>query len=1096
MDVFESKLRDDGRSDACVEAFRSSYEALLRGESGTIKEADIEPATDIRYLEPVAPPAPPTAAAPVATKPRRASIREETTADPSLLAQTVVVKLNGGLGTSMGLDKAKSLLEVKDGLCFLDLICRQVVRLREAHGSSVRFMFMNSFSTSADTAAFLASRYPALAAEPGVELMQNRVPKVDAASLAPASWAANPELEWCPPGHGDLYASLAGSGKLDELLAAGVKYMFVSNSDNLGATLDVDLLTHFAHSDAPFLMEVCERTENDKKGGHLALRRADGRLILRESAQCADADKALFQDTSKHRFFNTNNLWVRLDRLRELLDRSGGIVPLPMIKNAKTVDPRDGASPAVFQLETAMGAAIECFDGADAAVVPRERFAPVKKCSDLLMLRSDAYALSDELRPALAAGAGARAPVVVLDAKRFKLVPQLEAATALGVPSLARCTRLEVEGPGTVHFGAGVTLVGAVRVLNRGGEPKTLPGGRTYTDETVDLTDAAGEGALAVEELPTSPIPGQKPGTSGLRAKTAAFRAGRYLHNFVQATLDALPREQLVGGTLVVSGDGRYFMPEALQVVVKMAAAAGVGRVWVGQHGLLSTPAVSAVVRERRGTGDGGAAFGAFILTASHNPGGPDGDFGVKYNCENGGPAPPSLTSAIHANTQTMSRLRIASALPDVDLGTIGVTSHAAPGSGRAFTVEVFDATEAHVALLKEVFDFGAIKALLARPGFRAVYDSMHGVNGPYARRVFEGELGAPAGTSINAVPSPTFGGHHADPNLAHATELCAALGVTREGTAAPRAAGAPPLPAFGAACDGDADRNMILGGGFFVTPSDSVAVIAANCGCIPFFRDTGGLKAVARSMPTSRALDRVAEKLGVRMFEVPTGWKFFGSLMDSKAVYGGEDFTPLICGEESFGTGSSHIREKDGLWAVLAWLSILAHRNKDAGEGEFVSVGQIVREHWREFGRNYYSRYDYEGVGKAGADAMMARMVGMADMFALGGGAAGAGPQIEVGGYMLAMADEFEYTDPVDGSVAKSQGIRFLFTDGSRVVFRLSGTGVGGATVRVYLERYTADAAQLDMRTADALEGLVAVALTLSKIEHFTGRTGPTVIT
>jgi len=608
---------------------------------------------------------------------------------------------------------------------------------------------------------------------------------------------------------------------------------------------------------------------------------------------------------------------------------------------------------------------------------------------------------------------------------------------------------------------------------------------------------------LAVTEIPTSPIEGQKPGTSGLRKSTATFMGPNYLQNFVQSTLNALPAAQLSGGTLVVSGDGRYFMPEAVQVVIKMAAAAGVDRIWVGQHGLLSTPAVSAVIRNRKpaevatdGTAVAGgkAAFGGFILTASHNPGGPDGDFGVKYNCENGGPAPEKITDAIFAQTQALTTLRVCAALPDIDLGTPAVHAFS-DGGGRTVVVEVFDAAEDHVALLRDgVFDFGALKALLARPDFSMAYDCMHGVQGPYAVAVLQAELGAPASACLNAVPSPTFGGVHADPNLTYAEELIEVMHVTRLGTRAPHPAGAPPPPDFGAAADGDADRNMILGAGFFVTPSDSVAIITAYAErAIPFFRQGGaaGPRAVARSMPTSGALDRVAAKLGITCFEVPTGWKFFGNLMDSATpAFGGADYTPFVCGEESFGTGANHVREKDGLWAVLAWLSILAFRNADASV-PLVSVEQIVREHWAEYGRNYYCRYDYEGVDKAGATAMMARLVGMVDMFNLGGAA-----PLALHGNTLVKADEFCYTDPVDGSVSAHQGIRFIFGDGSRIVFRLSGTGVAGATVRMYLERYVDGAGDLGMPTADALATLVAAALELSQIEQFTGRTEPSVIT
>ena len=465
-------MRAEGLSEACIGAFENSYNMLVSGDSGMISEASIAPAADLPELEKLA-----------------------VTPDMTLLAKACVCKLNGGLGTSMGLDKAKSLLEVKGGDSFLDLIAKQIINARKKLGFDVKFVLMNSFSTSDDTKEYLCSKYPEFASEwAAIEMVQNKVPKVDAKSKAPAEWPKNPSLEWCPPGHGDLYATLIGSGKLKELRAAGIKYMFVSNSDNLGADLDLALLTHFAKSGSPFMMECCTRTEADKKGGHLAMRTADGQLILRESAQCADADEKAFQDVAKHRFFNTNNLWLDLEQLEALLAKTGGVVRLPTILNGKTVDPQDGASTKVVQLETAMGAAIELFAGASAIVVPRSRFAPVKKCSDLLLLRSDAYGLVN-FKPTLTA---TPAPIVDLDSKKYKLVGQLADLTTAGVPSLKACKKLTVKG--AVAFSSRVRIVGEVKVTNPTDGPLEMPPG-TYANEEVTLPcERAPEGPCACSD--------------------------------------------------------------------------------------------------------------------------------------------------------------------------------------------------------------------------------------------------------------------------------------------------------------------------------------------------------------------------------------------------------------------------------------------------------------------------------------------------------------------------------------------------------------------------------------------------------------------
>lgn len=872
-----------------------------------------------------------------------------------------------------------------------------------------------------------------------------------------------------------MYAALVGSGRLDALLKDGFQYMFVSNSDNLGASLDLSILTYFAQKDAPFMMECCERTENDKKGGHLAVRNSDGQLILRESAMCADADADAFQDISKHRFFNTNNLWIRLDKLKEIIDKHGGFIPLPMIKNSKTVDPKDDSSQAVVQLETAMGAAIECFEGATAIVVPRTRFAPVKKCDDLLLLRSDAYIIQDH-KPVLNPECGGKAPIVSLDSKVYKLVGALEEATADGIPSLVKCQRLTIKG--RVRMSRKTKFVGDVKVINVSQESKFIPVGVVTGD--VDLTSEVGLGKLKATAVQTAPIAGQKPGTSGLRKKVKEFMTENYLNNFVQAAFDAIKATgtDVTHGSLVIGGDGRYFNEEAIQIIIKMGVANGVRRFWIGQNGLLSTPAVSAIIRERGPKWQ--KAFGAFILTASHNPGGPEEDFGIKYNCEHGEPAPEKITDQIYANTTTLKTYKICKDFPNIDIHAPGHTSVRADDGSTEVNVEVISSTDTHVALLKSIFDFQAIKGLLDRPDFTMIYDTMHGVNGPYAKKVFVEELGQPESCCLNATPKDDFNGGHADPNLTYAKELVALMGLDRTGA---KIDVAGPIPEFGAAADGDGDRNMILGKQFFVSPSDSLAVIVANADAIPFFRAQGGLKGVARSMPTSGAVDLVAKDLNLSLFETPTGWKYFGNLMDSKELFNGTEYTPFICGEESFGTGSDHVREKDGIWAVLAWLSILAHNNPSPAQ-PLTTVQDIVEKHWTKYGRNYYSRWDFEGVAADKANAMMDKMRAETDK----------NTNRTVGTYTIGKSDDFTYFDPVDGSVSRKQGVRFLMTDGSRVVFRLSGTAGSGATVRMYIEQY--EPTNINMVASEALANLIRVALDLSELKAFLGTEEPTVIT
>jgi len=543
---------------------------------------------------------------------------------------------------------------------------------------------------------------------------------------------------------------------------------------------------------------------------------------------------------------------------------------------------------------------------------------------------------------------------------------------------------------------------------------------------------------MEVRSVATSPFNDQKPGTSGLRKRVQVFCQPHYLENFVQSIFDSIAAPP--DATLALGGDGRYYNREAIQVILKMAAANGFGRILVGKGGILSTPAASCIIR-KYGT------YGGIILSASHNPGGPDGDFGIKYNIANGGPAPEKITDAIFATSKQIARYRIADA-PDVALDT--------PGDSKLgdMTVSVIDPVGDYAELMESLFDFAAIRALLSG-GFRIKFDAMHAVTGPYAREIFIDRLGAAPDSVINAEPLPDFGGGHPDPNLTYAHELVEAMYGGNS-------------PDFGAASDGDGDRNMILGNHFFVTPSDSLAILAANAHLVPGYKR--GLAGIARSMPTSAAADRVAAALGIPCHETPTGWKFFGNLMDAGKV--------TLCGEESFGTGSDHVREKDGLWAVLFWLNILAARKQ--------SVEDIVREHWARFGRNVYSRHDYEGIPTDAANGVMKLLH---ERFGEFQGA-------RLGNYKVLFCDDFSYTDPIDDSVSTGQGVRIGFTDGSRIVFRLSGTGTEGATLRIYLEAFEPDTAKHHLDAQEALAGLIKIALEISELRQRTGRERPTVIT
>ncbi|TNB47930.1 alpha-D-glucose phosphate-specific phosphoglucomutase [Martelella lutilitoris] len=538
--------------------------------------------------------------------------------------------------------------------------------------------------------------------------------------------------------------------------------------------------------------------------------------------------------------------------------------------------------------------------------------------------------------------------------------------------------------------------------------------------------------------IATKPFDGQKPGTSGLRKKVPVFAQPHYAENFIQSVFDSL--EDYQGKTLVIGGDGRYLNREVIQTAIKMAAANGFGKVMVGQGGILSTPAASNMIRKYQ-------AFGGIILSASHNPGGPNEDFGIKYNTANGGPAPERITDAIYERTKLIDRYRISEA-DDVPLDKIGTYKV------DDMEVEVFDPVADYAALMEELFDFDAIRSYIAG-GFRIAFDAMSAVTGPYAKEIIENRLGAPEGSVRNFVPLEDFGGHHPDPNLVHAKELYDEV-MSADG------------PDFGAASDGDGDRNMVVGKGIFITPSDSLAVLAANAHLAPAYK--AGLAGIARSMPTSQAADRVAEKLGIEAYETPTGWKFFGNLLDAGKA--------TLCGEESFGTGSNHVREKDGLWAVLLWLNILAVRGETAFD--------IVNKHWAEYGRNYYSRHDYEGIETDAANGLMdALREKLATL-----------PGSTFGDMTVKEADDFAYHDPVDGSVSRNQGVRIMFESGSRVVFRLSGTGTSGATLRVYLEHFEPDPARHEEDTQKTLAGLIAYAEHIAGIKERTGRDAPTVIT
>ena len=545
---------------------------------------------------------------------------------------------------------------------------------------------------------------------------------------------------------------------------------------------------------------------------------------------------------------------------------------------------------------------------------------------------------------------------------------------------------------------------------------------------------------MKIIDKETTPYLDQKPGTSGLRKKVTTFQQANYLENFVQSIFTIAT--ELKGGLLILGGDGRYYNTQAIQIILKMAAANGIKKVIVGENGILSTPAVSCLIRKYQ-------AAGGIILSASHNPGGPDGDFGIKFNISNGGPAPTSFTDAVFESSNNIQKYHIA------ENDDISLDKQHCCFIGE-MQIDVIDPVSDYADLMEHLFDFPKIKSLFTSGLLYMCFDAMHAVTGPYAKNIFEKRLSTNVGAVINGIPKEDFGGGHPDPNLAHAKDLVACLNA------------GPSTPGFGAASDGDGDRNMIIGRNFFVNPSDSLAIMTANAHLLPGYKQ--GVRGVARSLPTSRAVDKVAETLGIKCYETPTGWKYFGNLLDDKRI--------TLCGEESFGSGSDHIREKDGIWAVLFWLNLIAVKKQ--------SVEEITRSHWQRFGRHYYTRHDYEAIDSEAANLLMNNLREKTPSLA----------GTTLSSYKVSLADDFSYTDPVDNSVTENQGIRILFDDESRIVFRLSGTGTEGATLRVYIERYVTDSELHNMDTQETLAELIDIANTVAEIKTLCNREQPDVIT
>ena len=545
---------------------------------------------------------------------------------------------------------------------------------------------------------------------------------------------------------------------------------------------------------------------------------------------------------------------------------------------------------------------------------------------------------------------------------------------------------------------------------------------------------------MKMKTINSLPFPDQQPGTSGLRKKVAVFQQAHYLENFVQSLFRVA--SEVKGGLLILGGDGRYYNKQAIQIILKIAAANGIARIMVGQDGILSTPAVSHLIRKHK-------AAGGIVLSASHNPGGINGDFGIKFNIANGGPAPTSFTDKVFEESKTISAYQITDSA-DIVLSELG-SYHI-----EEMKIEVINSVSDYADLMEELFDFDKIRALFKTGMLTMCFDAMHAVTGPYAKEIFDRRLSANVNALLNSKPLEDFGGGHPDPNLSHAKELVEIMNAVQGS------------PSFGAASDGDGDRNMILGHNFFVNPSDSLAIMTANAHLLPGYKM--GICGVARSLPTSRAVDKVADHLGIHCYETPTGWKFFGNLLDDKRI--------TLCGEESFGNGSDHIREKDGIWAVLFWLNLIAIKQQ--------SVEEITRAHWKQFGRHYYTRHDYEAIDSGLANKLIEQLRNKTD--ALVGES--------FSGYKVIQADDFSYTDPVDQSITEHQGIRIIFDDESRIVFRLSGTGTEGATLRVYIESYVTDSTCHDLDTQIALSKLINIADTIAEIKVLCQRKRPDVIT